>query len=253
MTFHLSRTKEGQALKAAVGNTILKDGGLTPATRLVGWFIADHWNEAKGISYPPIAYIAKELSLCERAVRNAIKGDPRRKQPGLNSRYFSVEKTGRNYVYRFKVSTPAQLAVRRSQHAAVDSGTLRQRQRHIATETMAPIATHPSDPSKTYGEGNAVPTAAGKLLGETAWLSAKDILGRRLDMSVMKAWIEKLTVVSLTEEECVLSAPTNMIRSYISQHFLDLLEAAWRQTVPTIQTVRLIVRALAHDPRGGER
>ena len=223
---------------------------LKPSRRAVtARFSRSERNDEGNKTYPPVSATShqaappQKLSLCERAVRNAIKGDPRRNQPGLNGRHFSVEKTGRNYVYRFKVSKPAQLAVRRSEFSALDSGTLQQPQRHVVTETPAPSATHPSNPTKTCWGGDPVAAAVGNL-SETAWLSVKDILGTRLNLSVRNAWIEKLTVASVTEEECVLSAPTNMIRSYISQHFLDLLEGAWRQTIPTIKTVRLIGRQL---------
>jgi biotin operon repressor len=82
--------------KFDLANRILLDRTLTPVTRLVGWFIADHINTQRGYAWPPQEAIAAGLGIDERTVRRAIKP---------LSGYFAVDKSRRQHEYRI-TTTP---------------------------------------------------------------------------------------------------------------------------------------------------
>jgi hypothetical protein len=77
--------------KFDLANRILLDRTLTPVTRLVGWFIADHINTQRGYAWPPQSTIASALNINEKSVRRAVKelGD-----------YFDINRAGRANEYR---------------------------------------------------------------------------------------------------------------------------------------------------------
>lgn len=58
--------------KFELANAILRDRKLSPATRLVGLYIADLVNLERGYSWPPQELIAADLGISERTVRRAI-------------------------------------------------------------------------------------------------------------------------------------------------------------------------------------
>jgi Helix-turn-helix domain len=78
-------------VKFNLANRILLDRTLTPVTRLVGWFIADHINTQRGYAWPPQSTIATALNINEKSVRRSVKelGD-----------YFDINRAGRANEYR---------------------------------------------------------------------------------------------------------------------------------------------------------
>lgn len=77
--------------KLSLGNRIMLDKNLSPAARLVGWFIADHINTKRGYAWPPQELIAERLNVTARTVQRAIKD---------LSGYFDVNRSGRANEYR---------------------------------------------------------------------------------------------------------------------------------------------------------
>ena len=69
--------------KLSLGNTIMLDKSLSPATRLVGWYITDHINTRRGYAWPPQENIADKLGLTTRTVQRAMKD---------LSRYFKINR-----------------------------------------------------------------------------------------------------------------------------------------------------------------
>ena len=59
--------------KLNLANRIMLDKNLSPATRLVGCYIADHVNRKRGYAWPPQEKIASDLGIDERTVRRAVK------------------------------------------------------------------------------------------------------------------------------------------------------------------------------------
>jgi hypothetical protein len=76
--------------KLNLANRIKFDKNLSPATRLVGCYIADHVNKWKGYAWPPQEKIASDLGIDERTVRRAVKD--------LAS-YFGINRSQRQHEY----------------------------------------------------------------------------------------------------------------------------------------------------------
>ena len=90
------KTKTGaitvtQKEKFALGNAIMLDQNLSPATRLVGWYITDHINTRRGYAWPPQTKIAADLGLSRSMVKYAVKS---------LAQYFEINRSGRCNEYR---------------------------------------------------------------------------------------------------------------------------------------------------------
>ena len=60
--------------KFDLANAILRDKTLSPATRIVGWYLADHMNLRRGgVAWPSYARIAGELGIARFTVIRAVK------------------------------------------------------------------------------------------------------------------------------------------------------------------------------------
>src|SRR5262249_46445946 len=96
-----SKSKAGFVAKAKfdLANRIRVDIELTPSTRLVGLYIADHINTKRGYAWPPQEMIARDLGIDERTVRRAIK---------RLGAYFAVDRSRRQHEYR--IATPDNLS-----------------------------------------------------------------------------------------------------------------------------------------------
>ena len=146
--------------KLQLGHRILLDRDLTPVARLVGWYIVDHINTKRGYAWCPQEMIAKNLGICERAVRYAIKGV---------APYFAIDRSRRQHEYR--MATPANIAsitpltpANNADIEADDTGKTRHRHRQNATaipaQDVPPSFNHPLNilregrtHSKKGGEG----------------------------------------------------------------------------------------------------
>jgi Helix-turn-helix domain len=85
--------------KFDLANRIRADIELTPSTRLVGLYIADHINTKRGYAWCTQEQIAAGLGIDERTVRRAIKD---------LDRYFAVNRSCRAHEYR--IVTPDNLS-----------------------------------------------------------------------------------------------------------------------------------------------
>ena len=77
--------------KFNLGNRIRLDKKLSPATRLVGRYIADHINTKRGYAWPPQVTIANDLGIDLRSVKRAVKS---------LAPYFKINRRGRANEYR---------------------------------------------------------------------------------------------------------------------------------------------------------
>jgi hypothetical protein len=68
-----SRDKIIAKAKFDLANKIRMDIGLTPSTRLVGLYIADHINTKRGYAWCTQEQIAADLGIDERTVRRGLK------------------------------------------------------------------------------------------------------------------------------------------------------------------------------------
>jgi hypothetical protein len=108
----MSGNEIGRA-KFNLANKILLDKNLTPAAARVGWYIADHINTKRGYAWCPQEHIARDLGLCERSVRYAIKE---------LAPYFAVDRSRRQHEYR--IATPANIAaITPANNAAIEPTT----------------------------------------------------------------------------------------------------------------------------------
>ncbi|MGX7741554.1 helix-turn-helix domain-containing protein [Rhodopseudomonas parapalustris] len=67
-----------------------------------------------------------------------------------------------------------------------------------------------------------------------------EALRRRIGEDRFAAWFAKVTLLSDTDGEIVLSAPTAFVRDRIALEFDADLDAAWRSTVPDFQRVVIV-------------
>jgi hypothetical protein len=86
--------------KFELANAILLDKTLSAATRIVGWYIADHVNTRRGFAWPPQELIARDLGLGLRTVGRAVKE---------LRRYFHMHRQRRNRATEYRPS-PAKMA-----------------------------------------------------------------------------------------------------------------------------------------------
>jgi Helix-turn-helix domain len=94
-----SRDKIVAKAKFDLANRIRVDIALTPSTRLVGLYIADHINTKRGYAWCTQEQIAAALGIDERTVRRAIKD---------LDRHFAVDRSHRAHEYR--IATPDNLS-----------------------------------------------------------------------------------------------------------------------------------------------
>jgi DNA-binding MarR family transcriptional regulator len=85
-----SREKVTAKAKLELANRIRVDIELTPSTRLVGLYIADHVNTTRGYAWCTQEQIAADLGIDERTVRRAIKD---------LGRHFAVNRSRRAHEY----------------------------------------------------------------------------------------------------------------------------------------------------------
>ena len=84
-------TKVTAKEKFNLGNRIRLDKKLSPATRLVGCYIADHIHTERGYAWPPQTTIANDLGIDLRSVKRAVKS---------LAPYFKINRQGRANEYR---------------------------------------------------------------------------------------------------------------------------------------------------------
>ena len=77
--------------KFNLANRIMLDKTLSPATRLVGWYIADHIHTVRGYAWPAQVDIARDLGIDLRSVKRAVKS---------LAPYFKIDRRGRANEYR---------------------------------------------------------------------------------------------------------------------------------------------------------
>ncbi|HEV7253264.1 MAG TPA: chromosomal replication initiator protein DnaA [Mesorhizobium sp.] len=76
-------------------------------------------------------------------------------------------------------------------------------------------------------------------------------LKARLGQEVYSSWFGRM---KLDEAGRVvrISVPTAFLRSWINNHYLDLITELWRKEEPNLIKVELVVRSAIRSPRGGE-
>jgi plasmid replication initiation protein len=77
---------------------------------------------------------------------------------------------------------------------------------------------------------------------EDAWENVLEIMRRNIGQDVVKAWLEKLQLVSLDGETVIFRAPTKFIGEWIEMHLKHKLEAAWQSVGQEVKAVRFEVK-----------
>ena len=123
-----------QKEKFSLANKIMLDQSLSPATRLVGWYITDHINTRRGYAWPPQETIAKDLGITARTVRRAIKD---------LAPYFAIDRSHRQHEYR--VATPDKLSAIATPARSVTADVTRNATPDIFSTTPDNLSYHPSN------------------------------------------------------------------------------------------------------------
>ena len=83
-----------------------------------------------------------------------------------------------------------------------------------------------------------------ELSAESLWTEVSNRLRDALNESTFTTWFTDTEPIELSGERFVLAVPNDFTRTWIEDHFLDLIHAAIRETVGGERTVRLAVREL---------
>ena len=83
-----------------------------------------------------------------------------------------------------------------------------------------------------------------ELSAESLWTEVSNRLRDALSESTFTTWFADTEPIELSGEHLVLAVPNDFTRTWIEDHFLDLIHAAIRETVGSDRTVRLAVREL---------
>jgi chromosomal replication initiator protein len=88
-----------------------------------------------------------------------------------------------------------------------------------------------------------------ELSAESLWTEVSNRLRDALSESTFTTWFADTEPIELSGEHFVLAVPNDFTRTWIEDHFLDLLQAAIRETVGSDRTVRLAVHELDESPQ----
>jgi len=83
-----------------------------------------------------------------------------------------------------------------------------------------------------------------ELSAESLWTEVSNRLRDALSESTFTTWFADTEPIELSGEHFVLAVPNDFTRTWIEDHFLDLIHAAIRESVGADRTVRLAVREL---------
>jgi len=85
--------------------------------------------------------------------------------------------------------------------------------------------------------------------GETAFERVRTQLKARLGGEVYASWFARLKLEESSKDLVRLSVPTAFLRSWINSHYLDLVAELWRQELPQLLRVEIMVRSAANGIR----
>jgi chromosomal replication initiator protein len=88
-----------------------------------------------------------------------------------------------------------------------------------------------------------------ELSAESLWTEVSNRLRDTLNESTFTTWFADTEPIELSGERFVLAVPNDFTRTWIEDHFLDLIQAAIRETLESERTVRLAVRELDPSPQ----
>ena len=202
-------------------NAIMLDKRLTPATRQVGWFIADHVNIKRGYAWPPQEVIRERLGLSVRHVRRAIGCL-------VNCGYFEVEKKGRNHEYR--IAKPDKMS-------GVETGHFRPKSR--TSKAGKPDTAYPPSFDNNVKSSASVLQEASNL--DERWNNAKKLLEYQVGPDRYHNWLKDLVVVDVGPNSVTLGSATMFKKQQVVEMFLHEIEKAWRQVDPAIAAVSIVV------------
>ncbi|HEX3256256.1 MAG TPA: DnaA/Hda family protein, partial [Gaiellaceae bacterium] len=88
-----------------------------------------------------------------------------------------------------------------------------------------------------------------ELSAESLWAEVSNRLRDALNESTFTTWFADTEPIELSGERFVLAVPNDFTRTWIEDHFLDLIQAAIRETLESERTVRLAVREVDPSPQ----
>jgi len=85
--------------------------------------------------------------------------------------------------------------------------------------------------------------------GESAFERVRTQLKARLGGEVYASWFARMKLEEASKDLVRLSVPTAFLRSWINSHYLDLVSELWRQELPQLLRVEVVVRSAATSAR----
>jgi len=92
---------------------------------------------------------------------------------------------------------------------------------------------------ETYGECETL-----ILDGTQAMARVCAKLKAQIGADAYASWFGRLKLVELTRHQVCLSVPTAFLRSWINNHYFQLLNALWREEYPSVLRVEIVVRGV---------
>lgn len=78
---------------------------------------------------------------------------------------------------------------------------------------------------------------------EDAWENVLEVMRKQIGTDQVKAWLEKLHIVSLEGQTLTFRAPTKFIAEWVENNFKHKLEAAWESIGQPVKAVRIETKA----------
>lgn len=103
--------------------------------------------------------------------------------------------------------------------------------------------------SSATGKENSLVVSAGNVVGDDVFERLTAKLKARVGSEIYSSWFGRLKLDDLSKSVVRLSVPTAFLRSWINNHYSELLTELWQEEHPQILKVEVVVRGVSRVVR----
>ncbi len=103
--------------------------------------------------------------------------------------------------------------------------------------------------SSATGKENSLMVSAGNIVGDDVFERLTAKLKARVGSEIYSSWFGRLKLDDLSKSVVRLSVPTAFLRSWINNHYSELLTELWQEEHPQILKVEVVVRGVSRVVR----
>ncbi|MDH7790123.1 chromosomal replication initiator protein [Ochrobactrum sp. AN78] len=103
--------------------------------------------------------------------------------------------------------------------------------------------------SSATGKENSLMVSAGNVVGDDVFERLTAKLKARVGSEIYSSWFGRLKLDDLSKSVVRLSVPTAFLRSWINNHYSELLTELWQEEHPQILKVEVVVRGVSRVVR----